>query len=50
MYMLAYVPVLWYWVMDKHLLSLSHINGDMDKVNVEPSKEKMLYAKYHQSQ
>ena len=50
MYMLAYVPVLWYWVMDKRLLSLSHINGDMDKVNIDPSKEKILYAKYGQSQ
>ena len=50
MYLLAYVPALWYRVMDKRLLALEHIAGDLDKVNVDPSKKKALYQKYGQSQ
>ena len=50
MYLLAYIPGLWYRVMDKRLLALEHIAGDLDKVNVEPSRKKMLYEKYGQSQ
>ncbi len=50
MYLLAYVPGLWYRVMDKRLLALEHIAGDLDKVNVDPSKKRALYEKYGQSQ
>jgi len=50
MYLLAYVPGLWYRVMDKRLLALEHIAGDLNKVNVDPSKKKALYEKYGQSQ
>ena len=50
MYLLAYVPGLWYRVMDQRLLALDHIDGDLDKVNVDPSKKKALYEKYGQSQ
>ena len=50
MYLLAYIPALWYGVMDKRLLALEHIAGDLDKVNVDPSKKKMLYERYGQSQ
>ncbi len=37
MYMLAYCPPLWFRVMDKKLLSLPHINGDLNKVNQQAS-------------
>ena len=50
MYLLAYIPGLWYRVMDKRLLALEHIAGDLDKVNVDPSRKKTLYEKYGQSQ
>ncbi len=33
MYLLAYVPRLWFRVMDKRLLALPHIQGDLSKVN-----------------
>ncbi len=49
MYLLAYVPGLWYRVMDKRLLALDHIDGDLDKVNVDPTRKKTLYEKYGQS-
>jgi len=47
-YLLAYVPWLWYWVMDKKLLALPHINGDPDKINIDPRKKDMIYRKYGQ--
>ncbi len=33
MFLLAYVPPLWFRVMDRRLLDLPHINGDMRRVN-----------------
>jgi alkane 1-monooxygenase len=49
MYLLAYLPALWFRVMDKRLLALPHIGGDLDKVNVEPSMKRALYERYGQS-
>ena len=49
MYLIAYVPFLWYWVMDKRVLSLPHVAGDLSKVNIEPSKREALTRKYGQS-
>ena len=46
MYMLAYLPPLWFKVMDKRLLAVPHIDGDLSKVNMDPSKEAELRAKY----
>lgn len=49
MYLLAYVPCLWFRMMDRRLLALPHIGGDLDKVNVEPSMRRALYERYGQS-
>jgi alkane 1-monooxygenase len=38
-YLLAYVPPLWFRVMDKRLMSLPHIAGDLGKVNVGPDRK-----------
>jgi alkane 1-monooxygenase len=35
-YLLAYVPSLWFRVMDRRLLALPHIRGDLEKVNIDP--------------
>ncbi len=48
-YLLAYVPWIWYRVMDKRLMALPHIQGDLDKVNVDPDKRQMLYERYGQT-
>lgn len=48
-YLLAYVPWIWFRVMDKRLLALPHIQGDLDKVNVDPDKRQMLYERYGQA-
>lgn len=50
MYLIAYVPFLWYRVMDKRLLALPHVAGDLSKVNIEPSKQESLTRKYGQGQ
>lgn len=48
MYLLAWVPWLWYRVMDKRLLSLPHIKGDLSKINIEPSKRRSIEARFGQ--
>ncbi len=45
-YLLAYIPWLWYRVMDPKLLSLPHIQGDMNKINLDPRKRESLLARY----
>ena len=46
MFMLAYFPPLWYRVMDKRLLNVPHISGNLDKVNINPSQEATIRARY----
>jgi alkane 1-monooxygenase len=50
MYLIAYVPFLWYRVMDQRVLALPHVAGDLNKVNIEPSKREALTRKYGQGQ
>ena len=45
-YLLAYVPWLWFRVMDKRLLALPHIKGDLDKVNICPDARPAIFLKY----
>ena len=49
-YLLAYIPWLWYRMMDKRLLALPHINGDLGKVNIDPGKRDSIYAKHGKGQ
>ncbi|WP_223846253.1 alkane 1-monooxygenase [Wenzhouxiangella sp. AB-CW3] len=37
MFLLAYIPSLWFRVMDRRLLSLPNIAGDLDRVNRQPA-------------
>jgi alkane 1-monooxygenase len=46
MYWVAYIPWLWYKVMDKRLLALPHIKGDLSKININPSARDTIYRKY----
>ena len=48
MYVLAYIPYLWFLVMDKRLLALPHIQGDLSKVNINPKNRAAIYARYGQ--
>ena len=47
-YLLAYVPALWFKVMDKRLLALQHVGGDLDKVNIDPAARPAIFLKYGQ--
>jgi alkane 1-monooxygenase len=49
MYIIAYIPWLWYKILDARLLALPHINGDLNKINVDPDKRQRLYLKYGQA-
>jgi len=46
MYVLAYFPTLWFKVMDKRVMAVPHINGDLSKVNIDPRKEASLRKKW----
>ena len=46
MFSLAYLPPLWFQVMDKRLLALPQIQGDLRRVNVDPRSRAALEARY----
>lgn len=46
---LAYVPWLWYRVMDPRLLALPQVQGDLDRVNVDPARREALYRRHGQA-
>ena len=46
MYVLAYIPQLWFHVMDKRLMELPHIDGDLDKVNIDPDAKPSIFLKW----
>lgn len=48
-YLLAYVPRLWFRVMDKRLLELPHVQGDLDKLNIDPDARAAIFLRYGQS-
>jgi alkane 1-monooxygenase len=45
-YLLAYVPGLWFRIMDKRLLALPHVQGDLDKVNIDPAARAGLFLRH----
>ncbi len=45
-YLLAYVPKLWFRVMDKRLLALPQVQGDLDLVNIDPNARPALFLEY----
>ncbi len=46
MYVLAYIPWLWFRVMDKRLMALPHVQGDLDKVNIDPDAAGAIFLKW----
>ncbi|MEO0617042.1 MAG: alkane 1-monooxygenase [Pseudomonadota bacterium] len=46
MYLLAYVPRLWYRVMDKRLVDLPHIQRDARKINFQPGRRDALAKRF----
>ncbi len=46
MYALAYWPSMWFKVMDKRLMEIPHISGDISKINIDPKHAAELRAKW----
>ncbi len=46
MYIVAYCPPLWFRMMDKRLLEVPHINGDLNKVNIDPKRAEEIWDRY----
>jgi len=46
MYVIAYWPWLWFKVMDKRLMALPHVAGDLDKVNIDPAAKPSIFLKW----
>ena len=46
MFPLAYVPALWFRVMDKRLLALPTVRGDLRRVNICPRRRAAIEARY----
>ena len=47
-YVLAWVPWLWFRVMDERLLGLPHVQGDLDRINIDPAARPAIFLKYGQ--
>ncbi len=48
MYLLSYVPWLWFRVMDSRLMELVHVQGDLDKVNIDPDARAAIFLEWGQ--
>ena len=46
MFPLAYMPPLWFKVMDSRLLALPHVQGDLARVNMDPRSRAQIRARY----
>ena len=45
-YLLAYVPWLWFRIMNNRLLGLPHVESDLDKVNICPQARAEIFLQY----
>jgi len=50
MYVLAYLPWLWFRVMDKRVMALPHVQGDLDKVNIDPAARASIFLRWGREQ
>lgn len=46
MFVAAYLPPLWYRIMDKRLMDLRHVGGDLQNVNIDPDARPELEARF----
>ncbi len=46
MFPLAYIPPVWFRVMDPRLLALPHVRGDLSRVNIDPRKAQQIHQRY----
>ena len=48
MFPVAYVPALWFRVMDRRLMALPHVQRDLARVNIDPRKRAAIYRRWGQ--
>ena len=48
MFPIAYVPPIWFRMMDPLLMGLKHVDGNLDNVNVDPDRQEEIYRRYGQ--
>jgi len=46
MYVLAYLPWAWFKIMDPRLMALPHVQGDLDKVNIDPDAMPRIFLEW----
>ncbi len=46
MFLVAYVPALWYRIMNQRLMALPHVNGNLANVNLDPDSQQQLLERY----
>jgi len=46
MYVLAYIPWLWFRIMDQRLMALPHVQGDLEKVNIDPDARPSIFLQW----
>jgi alkane 1-monooxygenase len=46
MYVLAYLPHLWFRVMDKRLMALPHVGGKLSNVNIDPVAKQSILKRW----
>jgi alkane 1-monooxygenase len=49
MFPLSYVPALWFRVMDRRLMALPHVQGDLSRVNIDPRHRAEIYRRFGQT-
>ena len=48
MFVIAWIPPLWFRIMDGRLMALPHVDGDLGKVNVDPQALPRLRSRWGQ--
>lgn len=46
MYLVAMIPPLWFAMIDKRLLALPHVQGNLDKINIDPAARAAIFLRY----
>ena len=50
MFLLAWIPPLWFRIMDKRLMALPHVRGNLDRVNIDESARAALSSRWRREQ
>ena len=46
MFVLSWIPPLWFKVMDQRLMALPHVEGDLDRVNIDARARPSIFLRW----